>query len=95
MYLGRLVELAPADELFRSPCHPYTRALLDAAPVPDPVIEKTRPRSIIRGELPSPLNPPPGCVFHPRCPLAREACKREVPALEEKSPGHVAACPYT
>jgi peptide/nickel transport system ATP-binding protein len=95
MYLGRIVELAPADELFRNPRHPYTRALLDAAPVPDPVIERTRPRSIIRGELPSPLNPPPGCVFHPRCPLAREACKREVPALEEKSPGHVAACPYT
>jgi oligopeptide/dipeptide ABC transporter ATP-binding protein len=59
------------------------------------VIEKTRPRSIIRGELPSPLNPPPGCVFHPRCPLAREACKAHVPALEEKAPGHVAACPYT
>jgi peptide/nickel transport system ATP-binding protein len=95
MYLGRIVELAPADELFRHPRHPYTRALLEAAPVPDPVIEKTRPRSIIRGELPSPLNPPPGCVFHPRCPLAREACKAHVPALEEKAPGHVAACPYT
>jgi peptide/nickel transport system ATP-binding protein len=95
MYLGRIVELAPADELFRNPRHPYTRALLDAAPIPDPVIERTRPRSIIRGELPSPLNPPSGCVFHPRCPLAREACKMQVPVLEEKSPGHVAACPYT
>jgi peptide/nickel transport system ATP-binding protein len=95
MYLGRIVELAPADALFRSPRHPYTRALLDAAPVPDPVIEKTRPRTIIRGELPSPLNPPSGCVFHPRCPLAREACKTHVPALEEKAPGHIAACPYT
>jgi oligopeptide transport system ATP-binding protein len=63
--------------------------------VPDPVIEKTRPRSIIRGELPSPLNPPSGCVFHPRCPLARDACKTQVPALEEKAPGHIAACPYT
>jgi peptide/nickel transport system ATP-binding protein len=95
MYLGRIVELAPADELFRHPRHPYTRALLEAAPVPDPMIEKTRPRRIIRGELPSPLHPPSGCVFHPRCPLAREACKSEVPALDEKSPGHTAACPYT
>jgi peptide/nickel transport system ATP-binding protein len=95
MYLGRIVELAPADELFRHPRHPYTRALLEAAPVPDPMIEKTRPRRIIRGELPSPLHPPSGCVFHPRCPLAHEACKSEVPALDEKAPGHVAACPYT
>jgi peptide/nickel transport system ATP-binding protein len=95
MYLGRIVELAPADALFRNPRHPYTRALLEAAPVPDPVIEKTRPRRIIRGELPSPLHPPPGCVFHPRCPLAREACKTGVPVLEEKAPGHFAACPYT
>src|SRR5262249_24832378 len=70
MYLGRIVEYAPADALFANPKHPYTRGLLAAAPVPDPVIERTRPRTIIKGELPSPLNPPKGCVFHPRCPLA-------------------------
>ena len=68
MYLGRIVEYAPADELFANPMHPYTRALLAAAPVPDPVIERTRPRTIIKGELPSPLNPPKGCVFHPALP---------------------------
>jgi peptide/nickel transport system ATP-binding protein len=95
MYLGRIVELATAEELFASPKHPYTRALLDAAPVPDPAIEKARPRSIIRGELPSPLRPPSGCVFHPRCPLAQPSCKEAVPVLEQKGPDHVAACPYT
>ena len=80
MYLGRIVEYAPADELFANPKHPYTQALLAAAPVPDPVIERTRPRTIIKGELPSPLNPPKGCVFHPRCPLATEECRKAVPA---------------
>ena len=80
MYLGRIVEYAPSDELFANPKHPYTQALLAAAPVPDPVIERTRPRTIIKGELPSPLNPPSGCVFHPRCPLATEDCKKAVPA---------------
>jgi oligopeptide/dipeptide ABC transporter ATP-binding protein len=95
MYLGRVVELASAEDLFADPRHPYTRALLDAAPVPDPAIEKARPRAIIRGELPSPLRPPTGCVFHPRCPIARPACKVDVPVLETKTPDHVAACPYT
>jgi peptide/nickel transport system ATP-binding protein len=95
MYLGRIVELAPAEVLFRDPRHPYTKALLEAAPVPDPVIERARPRSIIRGELPSPLNPPSGCVFHPRCPIARESCKRDAPQLETKGGAHLAACPYT
>ena len=92
MYLGRIVEYAPADELFANPKHPYTRALLAAAPVPDPVVERTRPRSIIKGELPSPLNPPSGCVFHPRCPLATEECKKAVPAERELGPGHSVAC---
>jgi len=92
MYLGRIVELADADELFANPKHPYTRALLAAAPVPDPVVERTRPRTIIKGELPSPLNPPSGCVFHPRCPLATEECKKAVPATRELSTGHWAAC---
>ncbi|HJU31705.1 MAG TPA: ABC transporter ATP-binding protein [Hyphomicrobiaceae bacterium] len=92
MYLGRIVEYAPADELFANPKHPYTRALLAAAPVPDPVVERTRPRTIIKGELPSPLNPPKGCVFHPRCPLATEECRKGVPAARELAPGHSAAC---
>jgi peptide/nickel transport system ATP-binding protein len=92
MYLGRIVEYAPADELFANPKHPYTQALLAAAPVPDPVIERSRPRSIIKGELPSPLNPPSGCVFHPRCPLATEECRKAVPAVRELGPGHSVAC---
>ena len=92
MYLGRIVEYAPADQLFANPRHPYTQALLAAAPIPDPVIERTRPRRIIKGELPSPLNPPVGCVFHPRCPLATEECKQAVPPARELAPGHVVAC---
>jgi peptide/nickel transport system ATP-binding protein len=92
MYLGRIVEYAPAEELFANPKHPYTQALLAAAPVPDPVVERTRPRRIITGELPSPLNPPSGCVFHPRCPLATEDCKKAVPDARELGPGHMVAC---
>ncbi len=92
MYLGRIVEYAGADELFANPKHPYTQALLAAAPVPDPVIEKSRPRTIIKGELPSPLNPPSGCVFHPRCPKMTEACKGGVPPSREVATGHVVAC---
>ena len=92
MYLGRIVEQAPAEELFANPKHPYTQALLAAAPIPDPAIERARPRTIIKGELPSPLNPPAGCVFHPRCPLATEECKKGVPATRELAPGHTVAC---
>jgi peptide/nickel transport system ATP-binding protein len=92
MYLGRIVEQAPADQLFANPKHPYTQALLAAAPIPDPVIERARPRQIIKGELPSPLRPPAGCVFHPRCPLATEECKKGVPATRELGPGHMVAC---
>jgi peptide/nickel transport system ATP-binding protein len=92
MYLGRIVELASSDDLFADPRHPYTQALLAAAPVPDPVIERTRPRTIITGELPSPLNPPSGCVFHPRCPKATEDCKKAVPETRELKTGHTVAC---
>ena len=92
MYLGRIVEYARADELFANPRHPYTQALLAAAPVPDPVLEKTRPRTIIKGELPSPLNPPAGCVFHPRCPQMTQACKAAVPSTREIVAGHQVAC---
>jgi oligopeptide transport system ATP-binding protein len=93
MYLGRLVEVAPAEELFDHPLHPYTRALLAAVPVPDPVAEEARPHEVLPGEVPSPLNPPPGCVFHPRCPLAEASCRQEVPALATLRPGHGVACP--
>ena len=92
MYLGRIVEYAPSDELFANPKHPYTQALLAAAPIPDPAIERARPRSIIKGELPSPLRPPSGCVFHPRCPRATAACKEAVPDTRELGPNHLVAC---
>jgi peptide/nickel transport system ATP-binding protein len=92
MYLGRIVEQASAEELFANPKHPYTQALLAAAPIPDPAVERARPRQIIKGELPSPLNPPAGCVFHPRCPLATEECRKAVPATRELARGHTVAC---
>lgn len=93
MYLGRLVEIADSDELFANPLHPYTRALLEAVPIPDPDIEKLRARQVMKGEIPSPINPPSGCVFHPRCPLAVDSCQQEVPQLRELKPGHWVACP--
>ena len=93
MYLGKIVELSNCDELFDNPQHPYTQALLSAVPVPDPVIEAQRSHQILEGEVPSPTNPPSGCVFHPRCPQAIESCRREVPELQEFSPGHTLACP--
>ena len=93
MYLGKIVELAECDELYDNPMHPYTRALLSAVPVPDPEVEKDRQRIVVSGEVPSPINPPSGCVFHPRCSIAVENCSREIPELRELSPGHWAACP--
>jgi oligopeptide transport system ATP-binding protein len=92
MYLGKIVEVADRVELYERPLHPYTRALLAAVPIPDPEVEATRPRSVLGGEVPSPLNPPSGCVFHPRCPIAIERCRGEIPPLRELSPGHWAAC---
>jgi oligopeptide transport system ATP-binding protein len=92
MYLGRIVELAPCDELFENPLHPYTEALLSAVPVPDPSVEATRRFRPIKGEVPSPINPPAGCTFHPRCPLAVGACQRTRPELRELRPGHWVAC---
>jgi oligopeptide/dipeptide ABC transporter ATP-binding protein len=92
MYLGKVVELADADALYRGPLMPYTQALLSAVPVPDPTVKKRR--IVLTGDVPSPANPPPGCVFHPRChhPAKDAACARIVPPLEEKAPGHWAAC---
>ncbi|MGO9999616.1 MAG: ABC transporter ATP-binding protein, partial [Acetobacteraceae bacterium] len=83
MYLGRIVELADSDELFDNPQHPYTKALLAAVPVPDPTIEQARDFRPVQGEVPSPINPPSGCVFHPRCPIAVEACKHVRPPTRE------------
>lgn len=90
MYLGRLAELAPAADLFATPLHPYTRALLSAVPEANPRAARTR--QVLQGEVPSPLNPPSGCRFHSRCPLARDICKTAVPELREVVPGHHVAC---
>jgi peptide/nickel transport system ATP-binding protein len=92
MYLGRVMEIADGDTLYAAPLHPYTKALLEAVPIPDPVLERDRGRNPLRGEIPSPLEPPAGCVFHPRCPLASEECTREVPRLREIHPLHYVAC---
>ncbi len=92
MYLGHIVEIAPAAEVCERPLHPYTKALLSAVPVPDPVVEETRERIILTGEVPSPLNPPPGCPFHTRCSLAIPACRDAMPGLHVVAPGHYAAC---
>jgi len=90
MYLGRIMEIAPAKELYQNPVHPYTEALLSAVPIPDPTIK--RERVILQGDIPSPINPPSGCVFRTRCPIAIEDCKHVVPPLEEVGPGHLKAC---
>ena len=92
MYLGKIVELSDCDELYDNPKHPYTQALLTAVPVPDPEVEKNREHSIMSGEVPSPINPPPGCVFHPRCSIAVPNCRSEVPDLNDKGAGHWVAC---
>jgi oligopeptide transport system ATP-binding protein len=92
MYLGRIVEIADRTALYEDPVHPYTRALLSAVPIPDPKLEATRERTVLRGEVPSPLKPPSGCVFHPRCPIAEARCSAEVPELREIRPGHWGAC---
>ena len=93
MYLGRVVETADSETLFNDPQHPYTEALLSAVPVPDPSIEKRRKRILLTGDVPSPLKPPSGCRFHPRCRYMIESCRTDDPALSEAKPGHLAACP--
>ena len=92
MYLGKIVELAPGKDIYADPLMPYTRALISAVPIPDPEIEAKRERIILKGDVPSPINPPSGCPFHTRCPFAIEECKQIVPQLVEIKPNHTAAC---
>ncbi len=92
LYLGRTMELADRDTLYAAPRHPYTRALIAAVPIPDPKLERQKQRLVLKGDLPSPLAPPSGCVFRTRCPLAIERCAEAVPALEAAGPGHEVAC---
>ena len=92
MYLGRVVEMAPVEELFTRQLHPYTQALLSAIPVPDPAVEARRRRIILTGDVPNPADPPPGCTFHTRCPAAFDRCRSESPRLQEVSSGHSVSC---
>jgi oligopeptide transport system ATP-binding protein len=92
MYLGKVMEITDRKSLYQDPQHPYTKALLSAVPIPDPAVEAGREHVVLGGEVPSPLNPPSGCVFHPRCPIAVAECRTIVPELREIKPGHQAAC---
>ena len=92
MYVGKIVELADRDALYHNPLHPYTQALLSAIPIPDPMLEKHRKRIVLTGDIPSPVNPPSGCRFHTRCPVAFDRCTTEIPPFNEYAPGHFAAC---
>ncbi len=92
MYLGHLVELAPSEELYKTPLHPYTQALLSSIPIPDPSIENRRKRIMLKGEVPNPLSPPSGCPFRTRCPYANQMCKEKMPDWQEFKPQHFVAC---
>ena len=94
MYLGKIMEQAPTAQLFREPRHPYTRALLAAVPIPDPRAERAREKIILEGELPSPADPPEGCVFRTRCPIADNICGTQVPGLRKLAGGSYAACHF-
>jgi oligopeptide transport system ATP-binding protein len=92
MYLGKIMELADRDELYRNPMHPYSQALLSAVPIPDPVIEEKRQRIILEGDVPSPVNPPKGCNFSTRCPKVLDMCREQEPEFRDYGGGHWAAC---
>jgi oligopeptide transport system ATP-binding protein len=92
MYVGKIVEIANRDELYRNPLHPYTQALLSAIPIPDPDVENRRKRIVLTGDIPSPVNPPSGCRFHTRCPVAFDRCRVEIPTFKDYGGGHMAAC---
>ena len=92
MYLGRIMELADSNELYENPLHPYTKALLSAVPITDPELERTRERIILVGDVPSPVRPPPGCVFNTRCPIAIDECRERIPDWREIEPDHWVAC---
>lgn len=92
MYLGTIVEMARSDELYDNPCHPYTKALLSAIPVVDPIKERTRKRVVLEGDVPSPVDPPSGCRFAGRCPEARVHCRERAPEWKQVASGHYAAC---
>jgi peptide/nickel transport system ATP-binding protein len=92
MYLGRIVEITDWKALYENPLHPYTKALLSAVPIPDPVVEETRERIILQGDVPSPMNPPSGCNFHPRCPMAIPECSKTIPSLREIGENHEVSC---
>jgi oligopeptide transport system ATP-binding protein len=92
MYLGKIMEITHSDELYGNPLHPYTQALLSAVPIPDPVVDRKRKRILLTGDVPSPVNPPRGCHFHPRCGLAQDACKGKEPELKDIGGEHWVAC---
>ena len=92
MYLGKIMEITTSDRLYDEPLHPYTISLLSAVPIPDPLVDRTRERIILKGDVPSPMNPPSGCAFHTRCPHAQEICKSRVPELKPTGPDHWTAC---
>ena len=94
LYLGRVMETADSRKLTTMPEHPYSQALISSVPIPDPVLEKARPRPILEGELPSPLAPPSGCVFRTRCPKAQASCAQDKPVLQDIGDNHLVACPF-